>query len=347
MTIKIAAFTLYGAILANKVANALRNNGYDATAYAAPRIADVAQLESTEGIQTWTERWFPQADALVYIGAAGIAVRAVAPFVKSKLTDPAVLSMDEKGRYVVSLLSGHIGGANQLARRIADFTGGVAVISTATDVNGKFAVDDWAARNGYVLRNPKAIRGIANALLEEKTVGFSSEYPVEDGLPLGMITSTDTECGLYIGIHPSSPFIETLMCIPPIVTLGLGCRRGVSEETICAALQFALAKANIAKESIGAIASIDLKRNEAGLLRFAERMRLETVFYNAEELQSVEGHFTPSERVLAVTGVDNVCERAAVLRSKGSLILAKTAYNGVTIALAIQPFTVRFKELNG
>ena len=134
----------------------------------------------------WTDAHFLHSQALIYIGAAGIAVRAVAPWVKSKMTDPAVLCCDENGRYVIPLLSGHVGGANDLARRAAALCGGQAVVTTATDGRGLFAADSWAKKRGMAILNPEAVKTVSARLLAGKSVLLRSDFPLRGSLPQGL-----------------------------------------------------------------------------------------------------------------------------------------------------------------
>lgn len=342
MRIRIASFTLRGARLAKDLAEELKRQGEDVRAYAAPKYAGEAGLAPTGGASAWTREHFDGADALVFVGATGIAVRAIAPHLRSKLTDPAVVSLDEAGRFAVSLVSGHVGGANRLAARIAGITGGQAVVSTATDVNGLFSVDDWIARKGMAMRNPHAVRTLAGTLLEGGRIGLSSGFPIIGALPQGVELAESGKAGLYVGIYEKSPFEVTLTAVPRVVILGLGCRKGMSEEGIAAAVEQVLRENHVFPESLSEAASIDIKAREQGLLDFCAHRGLPVRFYDAKTLSQVPGTFTPSERVLRVTGVDNVCERAAVC-SGGRLIVKKTAHDGVTVALAVKDFQLDFE----
>ena len=342
MRIEIASFTQRGAELAAKLAEQLRAQGEDARAWGNAKYAAQNGLPPMRSASDWTNQTFPAADALIFVGATGIAVRSVAPLLRSKLTDPAVISVDEAGRFVVALVSGHVGGANRLAHQIAALTGGQAVVSTATDVNGRFAVDEWIIRNDMALVNPHAVRTFASALLDGKVVGLSSEFPAKGPLPEGVVWAQSGAVGLHIDVHRASPFGETVCAVPRIVTLGIGCRRDTPWEAIEEAVALALEQENMHPEALCGAASIDLKRDEAGLLAFCERRKLPIHFYSAEELAAVPGEFTASERVLRVTGVDNVCERAAVLAG-GRLLSRKFAHNGVTVALAISDFHLNFE----
>ena len=270
-----------------------------------------------------------RADALVFVGAAGIAVRAIAPHVRDKFSDPAVVSVDEAGRFVVPLLSGHVGGANELARRVAALTGGQAAVSTATDVNGLFAVDVWARERGMAITDRVLAKEVSAALLEGRPVGFASDFghPCPEGLTAG-----PAELGVWITDRTGEgPFPRTLRLVPRSLILGIGCRRGTPEAAIAAAADAALA--GLAPEAVAGVATIDLKKDESGLLAFCARRGLPLTTYSAEALAAVEGDFTPSAFVRGITGVDNVCERAAAAAG-GRIIVPKQANNGVTAAVA-------------
>lgn len=273
---------------------------------------------------------FSWADALLFIGSTGMAVRGIAPWVQSKKTDPAVIVMDEEGKFVISLLSGHIGGGNRLCRLLAEGLGAVPVITTATDVNNKFSVDEWAARSGLAIEDMAAAKRVSAAILEGN-IPLYSDYPVSSPLPSGVKFGREGEIGIYIGWRNISPFGTTLRLIPRVLNLGIGCRRGTTEEKIAEGVKKALK--NIPMEAILKVVSIDLKQDEPGLLEFCRKRGLKAVFYSAEELNRVPGDFPASARVKRITGVDNVCQRAAMVDGK-RCILEKQAMDGVTVALA-------------
>lgn len=283
---------------------------------------------------------FAWADALVFVGAAGIAVRSIAPWVRDKRTDPAVLCADELGRFVIPLLSGHIGGANALALKLAEGLGAVPVVTTATDVNGKFSVDAWAAHQGLFLDDMKAAKAVSAAILEGP-VPLCCDFPVEGPLPPGVVPGAGGPVGICISCREKRPFGQTLLLVPPVLRLGIGCRRGTPEEVLREAVEGVLAEHGIHPRAVKRAATIDLKRDEQGLLDYCAAQGWPLEFYSAGELAALEGDFTPSERVLRITGVDNVCERAAVTGG-GRLIVGKTARNGVTAAAAAEGWTARF-----
>ena len=324
MTTAVIAFTRRGAALGRTLADALGG-----TLYAPARLAPDAGAEPSGELRAWAaERW-RDTDALVFVGAAGIAVRAVAPWVKDKFTDPAVVSVDEAGRFAVPLLSGHVGGANELALRVAALTGGQAAVSTATDVNGIFAVDVWAKEHGLLLTDRVLAKEVSAALLEGRAVGFRSDFGHTS--PAGL---TEGPAGLGVWITDrvgEGPFPRTLRLVPKSLILGIGCRRGTPAEAIGAAADAALA--GYEPRAVAAAATIDLKKEETGLLAFCQARGLPLLTFSAGELAEAEGDFTPSEFVQSVTGVDNVCERAAAAAG-GRIVVPKRAGGGVTAAVA-------------
>jgi len=306
----VAAFTRDGAALALRIARELGGEAWASARYAGN---GVLPMEGT--VSDWARQRFLPGNELVFVSACGIAVRAVAPFVKSKQSDPAVVCLDDQGQFVISLLSGHLGGANQLARRIAAVTGGTPVVTTATDVHGKTAVDEWAKEHDCAIENIGAVKRISSSVLDGERVGVA----VTDQLA-------------------PAPWPVTLWLRPRVLVLGVGCKRSTTMDTLKSSLDDFLAGAGVSPLSLCAVASIDLKKDEAGLIGLADSLGVPFVTYSAAELAATPGRFTPSERVKSVTGVDNVCERAAVRCSGGALVRSKTLYPGVTMALARKPY---------
>lgn len=324
----IIHYTDRGAQTAAQIADALKED-YEIAQYCAK-----CRLEEV----------FSHVDALIYVGACGIAVRAIAPYLKSKTTDPAVIVTDERGLNVISLISGHIGGANALARTIAAAIGGHPVITTATDVNDRFAVDEWAKRQNLTIDSMLSAKKFAMEILK-RDLPMQCDFPIVGALPGGVFRGNDGDCGLLISCRDSQPFSMTLRLIPKILHLGIGCRRGTSAETIEAAVAHVLETENLQRAAVQAVASIDVKQNEEGLLNFCEKNHWRSTFYSAETLRNVRGEFTASTFVQSTVGVDNVCERAAMqdVGEHGTLIVKKTCLNGVTVAVAQEDWSVRFE----
>ncbi len=346
MKAAVYSFSRRGAFLSKKIRDFLISTGYEVKIGTMPKYAAEAGIPAMSDHNASCAEDFVDCDAIVFVGSVGIAVRTIAPFIKSKLTDPAIISMDECGTFIIPILSGHIGGANDLARRLAEAVGGQACVTTATDVNGLFSVDEWAARNNMVITSLKAAKDFAAALVDGHTVGFFSEFPVIGSLPNHIIEDMDFKEGMAVTIDKTAmPFPNTLLLLPKIVHLGIGCRRDVSLSALEDLVLPELEKLKIDMRSVAGISSIDIKKDEQGLLSFAKKYNLPVTFYSADELNSLEGDFSASAFVESVTGVGNVCERSAVLSSSGGrLILPKTTLIGATLAVAVENITLCFAK---
>lgn len=332
MRLRYLAFSDRGEALARRLAEALGGE--------ASRCGRPASLGE------WTGAAFREARGLVFVGAVGIAVRAIAPFVSSKASDPAVVAVDECGHFAVPLLSGHLGGANDLARRVAGVCGAVPAVTTATDVNGVFAVDEWARRQGCRVLNPERIRDVSSAVLAGRTISVYSPWPIAGERPAGVERTEDAPaCDVRLEVRASGG--AGLCLVPGILTLGVGCRRGAAREALEEAFAALVEESGIHREAVAGAASIDLKRDEPGLLAFCASHGWDCRFFTAEQLAAAPGTFTASEFVRRVTGVDNVCERSAVLASGGgTLFWKKCAGSGVTMALAQAPYAPDWRWLD-
>lgn len=331
MNVGIVCFTRRGSGILERLKAGLLARGYQAEAV----------YPLTVSLKAWTGQHFKTGGGIIFVGAAGIAVRSVAPFLMGKDRDPAVVVVDEQGRYSISLLSGHLGGANDLALSVADILGAVAVITTATDLNHKFAVDLFAKKNGLAITDFTIAKEISAAVLDEKRIGLFSDFPVVGELPPEIVMGEEQEINICITIRDDSLHKEfsgrVLRLVAPAVVLGIGCRRSITGEAIERLVGRVLGENGIDKLSAARIASIDLKKSEQGLIDFAGKHHAEFITFSAEELKQVQGSFTESEFVRQVTGVSNVCERACLCGcgGLGRLIVEKSAENGVTVAAAL------------
>ena len=347
MKLAVIGFSREGCRYAKKITGFMRQTGHECTAWGKGREARDWQVQPVEeSLGTWTGEQFASCDALIFIGAAGIAVRAIAPFVKSKAEDPAVLCMDDQANYVISLLSGHLGGANELAGEVASLCSAVPVITTATDVGKRFSVDDYARRASLYQHNLALAKRISAEILENRVVGLHSEFEVSGRIPKELSLGKGGNIGISIALDDAcSIFPETLHLVPRITVLGIGCRKGASKEQIADAVGELLGESGISMHSIVRAASIDLKKEEPGLLEFCRDLGVPLLTYSREELEPVicEDGFSESEFVQSVTGVGNVCERCALKASgQKKLFKRKQAKNGVTAAAALTEYRVRF-----
>ena len=230
----------------------------------------------------------------VFIMATGIVVRAIAPHLHAKTTDPAVVVVDDRGCFAISLVSGHIGGANRLARQAADFLGAVPVITTATDVHGKPAIDCWlvAMERGLFIENPYAIKAVNMALLADDPVWVydpdgwlgtrwaagAMAFPCQMAEEAGRLPA-DTPVVVWADDAVRTLDPRILVLRPPSLVAGIGCNRGTDLAEIRDLLDLTLSKYGLARGSLSALASVDLKADEAGLCDLAAEMDLPIRFF--------------------------------------------------------------------
>lgn len=341
MEVWIVSYTARGGKTVRRVSDALNGKGHVCRTFALAKFCEDGDEPLRRSASEWAGDGFRNADALIFVCAAGIAVRAIAPWVRDKKTDPAVLVLDEKGTFAVPLLSGHIGGANALAETLAAAIGATPVITTATDVNGLFAVDVFAKNNRLFITDMALCKEVSAALLAGEPVGFSSDFPVSGTLPAGLTTEA-AQLGVCVSAENKAPFQRTLRLIPQRYALGVGCKRGKDAAALDAFIRRNLAAHGVPFEALRCMASIDLKRDEPGLLAFSKAHGLSFYTYSADELNAVPGTFSGSAFVKETTGVDCVSERAAVCASQGELVIKKIAEDGMTFALAASKEGISF-----
>jgi len=292
---------------------------------------------------------FVEADGLLCIMATGIVVRLLAPHLRGKEHDPAVVVMDEAGRFAVSLLSGHLGGANELAVRVALASGGQAVVTTATDVNDLPAWDDLARREDLAVEPLSGIKIFNAFLLERRPVGLVDRQnrvaPYFSDIPTVHLARNFADpllnevAGKVFVTHRHIPDPDRhgplLLLRPRDLIVGIGCNRGTSAKEIEEAVTSVMEEAFLAPASIRSLATVAAKWDEAGLAEFAENRKLSIDFHSAEELNRVEGVSPPSDHALEAVGAKGVCEPAALLSARGGpLLVAKKKRGNVTVAVA-------------
>ncbi len=340
MKIQLVSFTKQGGQLCALLQDELNRQGHNSVGYSKYDINGIKPLACD--IKSFTKYAFDTYEAIVFIGAVGIAVRAIAPFVKSKKSDPAVLVIDETAKYVIPVLSGHIGGANDLALLLSHILSAQAVITTATDCNYRFAVDSWALKNGCNIANVENVKYISAAILNGEKVGLYSDFQIEGDLPEGLICSNNNRVGICISTDEKHYFEHTLHLIPRQYVLGIGCKKNTKYESLIAFIESILLEYNISQYEVEAIASIDLKAGETALLELNKKWKIPFRTYSTQELTLVHGEFAESSFVKATTGVGNVCERAAIKACDGKLIVNKTCRDGITIAIAKKEWRCKF-----
>lgn len=311
----------------------------------------------TMSLSEWTGEQMAAHRTLVFIGACGIAVRAIAPWITDKLHDSPVIVMDEQGQHVIPLLSGHVGGANELALRLSEAIGAIPVITTATDLHSSFAVDLFAKKNDLWIYNKEGIAKVSAKVLAGSEITMCVRIGhletcenLPDGIRLCEYPPEEPVDVLVTENHSVSDTVERdslkaqLILHPKKYVLGVGCKKETDSAKLEDYLQSILEQQGISIEEIAALASIDVKKDEACLLKFSEKHRIPFRTYSAQKLQAVPGEFHGSAFVKNTVGVDNVCERAAICAAGdgGRLMLSKQVNDGMTVAIVEKIWKVAF-----
>lgn len=326
--IDVLSFTKRGIEIGDQLKQRLEESGEYvltlATKYDCP-----SQIEAS--IYDFAHHAFESNHGLIFIGSTGIAVRAVAPCVKDKLSDVPVLVVDEQGQFVIPLLSGHMGGANALAEIVANSIGAIPVITTATDQNNAFSVDVFAKEKNLSIVNRDGIKKVSTKAIEGKPIRLLVDATI-------LNEPNEKEADVIISNQKEMYNRAILALCPRRYAVGIGCKRGKSMEELEALFVETLHKAQIQIEEVGAICSVEQKAEEAGLIALAKKYNLPFITYGADLLKQVKGNFSSSDFVEHTIGVDNVCERAAMaaLGNNGTLVIKKQACNGMTIAVGMQ-----------
>lgn len=297
--------------------------------------AELIQME--HGVRHTLRSIWPHYDGIVCIMAAGIVVRCLSGLLRTKYHDPCVVVLDENGSHVISLLSGHIGGGNQLARQLARILGGTPVITTASDVSGHTSVDLWSVEQNLAIVNPELLANVSATLLNKGTLHYFQDREYIKQLPADFTSCQERESANIIVSTSITKEYNALQLIPRIRFIGCGCRRDTPEVEILEALSWLETQGGVELRSVAGIASIDVKKSEKGLLTAAARVGLPLFFFSKEELNEIHVP-SRSETVYKKVGTYNVCE-AAALKAAGSkdsnrLIMRKKKWKRITMAVA-------------
>ncbi len=354
MGLSIISFTENGIRLSERISERLSTREvtvFTKCSYAgeSSNVPSVRFVEQSIG--KWAGEQMNEKNSLLFIGACGIAVRAIAPCITDKLCDSPVLVMDDGGQYVIPILSGHMGGANEIAAQIAEAVGAVPIITTATDIHKKFAVDLFAKKNSLYIVNREGIARVSSKVLAQKEITMCIEpghLKEEEKPPEGVVlVSYPPGQTVDVVITTEEKNFDALICLKPKeYVIGIGCKKGKEAKKIEALIQKSLDKIGVSKNQVFALASIDRKKDEEGLLTWSRKERILFLTYTAQQLLELEGTFHSSAFVEEQVGVDNVCERAAVKAcgAKGELVSEKHAEDGMTIAIAKRDWRVAFYE---
>lgn len=306
------------------------------------------QMQTFSRLGDIVPKLWQESSVLIFVMATGIVVRQIASLIEGKDRDPAVLVLDEEGKFVIPLLSGHLGGANAWAHQISELIGALPVITTATDVRGMVAPDEYARRYGWKVEPVNHLPAVNRLLLEQKRLNVWASYPlklkhdtwVRDINYLFLSENEKAQANVIVDAFPSSSIkSDCLYLVPPILSIGVGCRRGVDKDVILERIKMAVEHLGASLKAISGIYSIDLKSDEMGLIEAAKHLQVPFRTFRADELQAVnlQEQLSRSNFVSEKIGVDGVCEAASLLGAqRGRLVLPKTKGQGVTVAISIE-----------
>jgi len=292
---------------------------------------------------------FKTSDALVCIFSLGAVIRLVSPYLKDKKTDPAVLVIDDKAKFVISVLSGHIGGANQLTQDIAEKLGGIPVITTAADVNKTIAVDLLGKEFGWEIEDDSTVTKVSAFMVNEEEIGVFQDAGIKNWwnkkLPINVIIYSSIEeleksqaKGFFLitdkEVDNQEILKNSVVYRPPTLVVGVGLHGDTTKETIREGLNHCLEKYKLSAKSIAKLVSIKKQQDVQGLIDLGNEMNVPIEYFEKEELAQIEIP-NPSEMVQAFEGTPSVSEAAAIKSSGGELVVEKQKFPpNLTIAIA-------------
>jgi cobalt-precorrin 5A hydrolase len=352
--IAIIALTKKGVETAIKISAALKKLEIKSTIHSPEQCIQCEAMPLDMRLGEFVKDIFGKVDGIIGVMATGIMVRAIAPCLKSKLADPAVVCVDVSGKFAISLLSGHYGGANELTRSVAREIGAVPVVTTASDVLGKMSVDEVARLLHCSIRNPDSLVAVNSALVNGKRLAMILVGDVKirvstiAGYAVKQANSTEQATTLLKEYDAGAIITETApkeklpkpatILTPKKIVVGVGARKNSSEDEILEAINLALARVGVPLERVDRLATVDIKRDSTTMIGAAKKLGLTWDFHSVEALRSVKhaGLSPDSKLVEEKIGVGGVCERAALktVGKNSNLILKKTKLNGVTVAVA-------------
>ncbi|MFQ5975360.1 MAG: cobalt-precorrin 5A hydrolase [Candidatus Hydrothermarchaeales archaeon] len=342
MRIAVLTVTKNGVKTGKKITHALDG---ETTLYVNKKFAGKGVETIDKSFVDFVGELFRTYDALVFVMALGIVVRSISRHVKDKRTDPAVVVVDEMGKQSISLLSGHLGGANDLANLIAEKIGAKAVVTTATDIQGKPSVEDLAKALGIEIQDLEKAKTVNAAIVNGEKVGIFSDFrlpfDLKDNLYFNNFNEINRKGKEFEALviitnkkvnDVSAPYI---ILRPKNLIVGIGSKKGVAKEDVLEAIYHALDHAGLSVESVKLLATADFKSKEDGIIRASEELGVPLKAIEKEKIKEIEDSFDRSAYVQEEVGVGAVSEPVAVLAGENiKLVQKKTRLKGVTAAIA-------------
>ena len=328
--ISIFSFTKKGGEINIRLMDILKENNI--SSYTLEKYLTDERMRVLTDLKEKVKKHFSD-DAIIFVGATGIAIRSISGYIKDKFSDPAILVIDELGRYVIPLLSGHVGGANELAKYRGAALGATPIITTATDINGAFAIDVFAKKHDLILSSRKLAKDVSAALLDGKPVDIDSDIKDIDVSGIReKLNPSHSKCDLTVRITDKIYDENVLTLIHKDLYIGVGCKKNTDIKKMLDFIYQVFRGKGLDIRAIKAIGSIDIKKDERAIVELSNSLSVPFYTFTKNELKKVEGEFNESDFVKETVGVGNVCERAVLIQCD-KLILKKTAKDGMTVAI--------------
>lgn len=333
MKLACFSFTEKGYKIGEVISKLSNENNYEIHHYPSSKIP--------EGVNNLLKRIWSEYEGFIFISAVGIAVRMINPFIKHKTIDPAVIVIDDLGKYSISLLSGHLGGANEIAQWIGEKLGAMPIITTASDNRGIDSIDMFAKRNNYFIENMNSTTKLTSMMVNGKKIGLYTEdgeiIKYDNLVLVQSLENVNLNIdGLIIvssKLNISAIEVPYIVLRPKNINIGIGCRKGIEANMIINAIKSALNEIEISLESIKEIGTVEVKKDEAGIIEAAKYFNCSLKIFTIDEIKNIENNFAQSQFVKNTIGVYSVAEPSAYLLG-GKLIKHKSIYNGITIAVS-------------
>lgn len=331
MKLACLSFSEKGALLGERIKNL--DGEYSVT--------HIENRKHNGGIKDYLKRNWTSFDGFIFISASGIAVRMINPYIKNKAIDPAIIVVDDYGKYAISLLSGHLGGANEIAIWISEHSNAIPVITTASDNRNIESIDMFAKKNSYYVEDMKSITKLTAMMVNGRKIGlFSEDNRIINYDNLSILRELDKMDGTLDGMIIVSSINDIKLQDMPYtilrprnINIGIGCRKGIDKDIILEAIDIALKSKNLSSKSIKSLGTIEVKKDEQGIIETAKHYKCPLKIFTIEEIGRVDHMFEKSQFVKDTIGVYSVSEPSAYLLG-GGLIVSKLKHKGVTISIS-------------
>ncbi|MFT8340873.1 MAG: cobalt-precorrin 5A hydrolase [Clostridium beijerinckii] len=294
-------------------------------------------------LKTITKEAMNNSEGIIFIASTGIAVRAIAPFLEGKDKDPGIVVVDLSCKYAINILSGHLGGGNELTYKVSEILNSMPIITTASDNLGLIAPDILAKENNLIIEDLKKAKYMAALLIDKKIIGIKDDYniiKISNGYEKIQYLREDciwiTHCLKSSNNEEleKNDYSRILRLIKKDIVLGIGCRKGTTYEKLYDFVNANLIKYNLDIRAVSCIVSVDIKANEEGIIKLAERINCPFKTFSKDEIKTVQDKYDKSEFVFKTLGITGVCEPSVDLAG-AEVIISKIKHEGMTLAIGV------------